>query len=64
LAGIKRKKEARTTAKAALIRSEQKKRLSLADLKTAALARKSNAQREVSQEEKNHAQKDAPIQCS
>jgi ProP effector len=47
LAGIKRKKEARTTAKAALIRSEQKKRLSLADLKAAALARKSAAQEET-----------------
>ena len=61
LARIKAKRAAR--AAAAKARAPPVKRLSLADLKAAALARKTNAQHEVSQEEINHAQKVAPVQC-
>ena len=54
LARIKAKRAAR--AAAAKAQAPPVKRLSLADLKAAALARKTNAQHEVSQEEINHAQ--------
>jgi len=54
LSRIRAKKEARTAA--AKAQNPAAKRLSLADLKAAALARKTDAQYGVSQEEINHAQ--------
>jgi sRNA-binding protein len=57
LVRIKAKKKARTAA--AKAQTSPAKRLSLADLKVAALARKTSAQHDVSKEEINHAPKAA-----